>query len=95
MLLRDVLLILFIQNLGTSVYFIMIFINVISHIHHYVHAETTKTRTISFLNVKIMITPDNARNNMFNKLFALDLVTIDTNLLLCGDVHLPLQTTVI
>ena len=33
-----------------------------------------------------------ARNNMFNQLFMLDLVNINTNLLLCGDVHLPLQT---
>ena len=29
---------------------------------------------------------------MFNQLFMLDLVNIDTNLLLCRDVHLPLQT---
>ena len=36
----------------------------------------------------------NARNNMFNQLFMLDLVNIDTNLLFCGDVHLPLQTNI-
>ena len=31
---------------------------------------------------------------MFNQLFMLALVNIDTNLLLCGDVHLPLQTNI-
>ena len=31
---------------------------------------------------------------MFNQLFMLDLVNIDTNLLFCGDVHLPLQTNI-
>ena len=31
---------------------------------------------------------------MFNQLFMLDLVNIDTNLLLCRDVHLPLQTNI-
>ena len=31
---------------------------------------------------------------MFNQLFMLDLVNIDTNLLLCGDVHMPLQTNI-
>ena len=31
---------------------------------------------------------------MFDQLFSLDLVSIDTNLLLCGDVHLPLQTNI-
>ena len=36
----------------------------------------------------------NARNNLFNQLFMPDLVNIDTNLLLCGDVHLPLQTNI-
>ena len=30
---------------------------------------------------------------MFNQLFMLDFVNIDTNLL-CGDVHLPLQTNI-
>ena len=31
---------------------------------------------------------------MFNQLFTLDLVNIDTNLFLCGDIHLPLQTNI-
>ena len=35
-----------------------------------------------------------ARNNMFNQLFMLDLANIDTNLLLCGDVNLPLQINI-
>ena len=35
-----------------------------------------------------------ARNNLFNQLFMLDLVNIDTNLLICGVVHLPLQTNI-
>ncbi|XP_055995247.1 uncharacterized protein LOC125672352 isoform X1 [Ostrea edulis] len=35
-----------------------------------------------------------ARNDLFNRLFMLDLVNIDTKLLLCGDVNLPLQTNI-
>ena len=51
-----------------------------------------KTCTISFLYVKIIITPETICLIIYK--FTHGLVNIDTNLLLCGDIHLPLQTNI-
>ena len=92
MFLENVLLILFIQNWDTS-----------AHIVHYDHYKRNISDTPFcscghnedvyhfFFVCKNYF---NARNKMFNQLSSLDLVSIDTNLLLCGDVHLTLQTNI-
>ena len=59
---------------------------------HIVHVGKTKMYNYHFFFVCKKYSK--ARNNMFNQLFMLDLVNIDTNLLLCGDVHMPLQTNI-
>ena len=59
----------------------MIVINVISQTLHFVQADTMKMYkmyTISFLYAKNIIMPETIC--MFNKIFMLDLVNIDTNL---------------
>ena len=69
----------------------MMFINVILQTVHFVHVGKTKMYIIFFFACKNYY---KSRNNLFNQLFMLHLVNIDTNLLLCGDVHLPLQTNI-
>ena len=79
--LGNVLLILFIQNWCTSEYFIIIFINVISQILHFVHADTIKTCTISFLYSNIIIKPETISLINYLRLTFKIVFNIDTNLL--------------
>ena len=66
----------------------MIYANEISLVVLYVHVESKKMHIISFLYVKIILLPEILFSIV---LFKLELVNIDLNLLLCGDVNLPLH----
>ena len=69
----------------------MIFINVILQTLHFVHVGKNEDVYHFFFACKNY---SEARNNLFNQLFMLDLVNIDTNSLSCGDVHFPLKTNI-
>ena len=69
----------------------MIFVNVILQTLHFVHVGKTKMYIVFFFACKNY---SKAKNNLFNELFMIDLVNIDTNLLLSGDVYMPLQTNI-
>ena len=73
-----------------SVSFIMIFLNVISQILHFVNADTMKKCTISFLNVKTITTSETICLTNYLRLTQPLLIQI----YFYADIHLPLQTNI-